>query len=103
MTGKLVKIMLAVAAIACLGLASSAHPQDKPDKQDKPEKQDKPDKQDKNAGPGQDDPFYQKPKPQPVPEDRDANKPIQVPFPTLAEHARLETGKAGALLKLSGL
>jgi hypothetical protein len=85
MTGKLTKTILAVAAIACLGLASSAHTQEKPDKADKQEKPDKADKQDKNAGPGQDDPFYQKPKPQPVPEDRDANKPIQVPFPTLAE------------------
>ena len=83
MKRELTKITLAVAVIACLGVASSARPQDKPEKSDKTEKTEKTDKA--AAAPGQGDPFARKPKPVKVPESRDANKPVQVPFPPLAQ------------------
>jgi len=75
MTRKLTKITLAVAAIASLGLSAAARPQDKPETE----------KQDKAAAPGQNDPFFRKPKPVKVPESKDSNKPVLVPFPPLAQ------------------
>jgi hypothetical protein len=62
----LTKIALAAAVTACLGLPSAAQ-------------------ENQTQSPPPNDPFYRKPKPVKVPESKDSNKPVQIPFPTLAQ------------------
>jgi hypothetical protein len=64
MKNHITKITLAAAAVACLGLPAVAR-----QSQDQPSN----------------DPFYRKPKPVVVPENKDANKPVPVPFPPLEQ------------------
>src|SRR5215207_6485354 len=64
MKNHITKITLAAAAVAVLGLPAAARPP---------------------QDPASNDPFYRKPKPVVVPENKDANKPVPVPFPPLEQ------------------